>query len=68
MKKIFVFLILSFMLPLEIFAYSKFIIPGGETLGIELKSDGIMIIGFYAPHYWVVRLIPPEHQESGLTS
>lgn len=47
MKKIFVFLILSFMLPLEIFAYSKFIIPGGETLGIELKSDGIMIIGFY---------------------
>lgn len=34
-------------MPLEILAYSKYVIPGGETLGIELKSDGIMVIGFY---------------------
>lgn len=47
MKKIFVFLCAAFFVPLEILAYSKYIIPGGETLGIELKSDGIMIIGFY---------------------
>ena len=47
MKKIFVFLITAFIMPLEILAYSKYVIPGGETLGIELKSDGIMVIGFY---------------------
>lgn len=47
MKKIFIFLITTILMPLEIFAYSKFIIPGGETIGIELKSDGIMVIGFY---------------------
>lgn len=47
MKKIFIVLISAIFMPLEIFAYSKYIIPGGETLGIELKSDGIMVIGFY---------------------
>lgn len=47
MKKIFIFLWAVFFMPLEIFAYSKYIVPGGETLGIELKSDGIMVIGFY---------------------
>ena len=47
MKKIFVFLCAAFLVPLEILAYSKYVIPGGETLGIELKSDGIMVIGFY---------------------
>lgn len=47
MKKVLVFLFVVFFMPLEILAYSKYIIPGGETLGIELKSDGIMIIGFY---------------------
>lgn len=47
MKKIFIFLFAYVFLPLEIFAYSKYIIPGGETLGIEIKSDGIMVIGFY---------------------
>lgn len=47
MKKIFVCLFTFVLMPLEIFAYSNFIIPGGETLGIEIKSDGIMVIGFY---------------------
>lgn len=47
MKKILVFLFVTFFMPLEILAYSKYIIPGGDTLGIELKSDGIMVIGFY---------------------
>ena len=35
------------MLPLNVLAYSNYIIPGGETLGIEINSDGIMVIGFY---------------------
>ena len=29
------------------FAYSNYIIPGGETLGIEVNSKGVMVIGFY---------------------
>lgn len=45
MKKILLFLIC--LLPINVFAYSDFIIPGGETLGIDIKSNGIMIIGFY---------------------
>ena len=35
------------MLPINIFAYSDKIIPGGNTLGIEVKNDGVIVIGFY---------------------
>jgi len=45
MKKILLFLLCLF--PIEALAYSNYIIPGGETLGIDIKSDGIMVIGFY---------------------
>ena len=45
MKKILLLLICLF--PFNVFAYSNYVIPGGETLGIDIKSDGIMIIGFY---------------------
>ena len=40
-------MIFTFLLPINVVAYSNYIIPGGETLGIEVKSDGVMIIGFY---------------------
>ncbi len=45
MKKILWLIILIF--PLIVYAYSDYIIPGGETLGIEVNSKGIMVIGFY---------------------
>jgi len=45
MKKI-IYLILLLM-PFYVNAYSDYIIPGGDTLGIEVKSKGIMIVGFY---------------------
>ncbi len=38
---------MCFMFPFEVLAYSKYVIPGGNTLGIEINSDGIMVIGFY---------------------
>lgn len=41
------FLLQVFFFPTSIFAYSKKIIPGGETIGIELKTDGILVVGFY---------------------
>lgn len=47
LKKLKVLLICLFLFPLNVLAYSDFIIPGGETLGIEIESDGIMVIGFY---------------------
>ena len=48
MKKLKLFFIsLLLFLPTSALAYSDFIIPGGETLGIEINSDGIMVIGFY---------------------
>ena len=48
MKKLKLFFIsLLLFLPTSALAYSDFIIPGGETLGIEINSNGIMVIGFY---------------------
>ena len=45
MKK--VLLLIFLLLPITVYAYSNYIIPGGETLGIEIKNDGILIVGFY---------------------
>lgn len=47
MKKLRVLLISLVLLPINVLAYSDYIIPGGDTLGIEINSDGIMVIGFY---------------------
>ena len=46
-KKLKILLISFILLPLNVLAYSDYIIPGGETLGIEINSNGIMVIGFY---------------------
>ncbi len=45
MKKFLIFLILMF--PFNVLGYSDYIIPGGTSLGIEVNSNGVMIIGFY---------------------
>ena len=44
-KAIIIFLFL--LLPLEIYAYSNNIIVGGKTIGIEIKSKGVYVVGFY---------------------
>ena len=46
MKKI-ISLIIILLFPINVFAYSNYIIPGGETLGIEVNSRGVLIVGFY---------------------
>lgn len=38
---------LLFILPLNVFAYSDYIIPGGATVGIEVNSKGVLVVGFY---------------------
>ncbi len=45
MKKILLFLLLFF--PISVFAYSNQVLIGGETIGIEVESKGIYIVGFY---------------------
>lgn len=46
MKRIILLIILMFV-PFNVFAYSDFIIPGGETIGISVDGDGVVVMGFY---------------------
>lgn len=40
-------LLTNIMLPLNVFAYSDYILAGGQNIGIELDSAGIIIVGTY---------------------
>ena len=46
MKKL-ILLLAIFLLPINTFAYSDYIYRGGNTLGIEVNTNGILIVGFY---------------------
>lgn len=47
LKKTSIVLLLFLIIPLNIIAYSEYLIPGGENIGIELKSDGVIVVGTY---------------------
>ena len=48
MKKLKIVLMTMFLLsPLNVLAYSNKIIVGGENIGINIKSKGILVVGFY---------------------
>ena len=48
MKKYLLFIItLCAFIPINVFGYSEYIIPGGENIGIKIESDGVLVIGFY---------------------
>ena len=48
MKKSKILLIILLMIfPLNIYAYSDKVIVGGETIGIEVYSKGVYVVGFY---------------------
>ena len=40
-------LLTNIIMPLNVFAYSDYIIAGGQNIGIELKSNGVLIVGTY---------------------
>lgn len=40
-------MLLILLLPLNVIAYSEYIIPGGDTLGIEVNSKGVVVVGYY---------------------
>ena len=50
MKKIRISLILMlliFSIPNSVLAYSNYVIPGGENIGIEIKTKGVVVVGTY---------------------
>ena len=48
MKKLKVLLLgLIMLFPSISYAYSNYIIPGGESIGINIKTNGVLIVGFY---------------------
>ena len=47
MKKIFVVFLTVLIFPLNVFAYSDRVILGGETLGVQIENNGIIVEGFY---------------------
>lgn len=47
MKYIKKILIVLLCIPTIIFAYSDYIIPGGENIGIEINTKGIIVVGTY---------------------
>lgn len=48
MKKITFFLLFLYLfIPISVFAYSDYVIASGKNIGIELKSNNIIIVGSY---------------------
>ena len=47
-KKIFITLIVSLLLPIStVLSYSSEVYVGGENIGIEVKTKGVLVIGLY---------------------
>lgn len=42
-----ILLLVSIILPLNVFAYSDYILAGGQNIGIQINSDGILVVGTY---------------------
>lgn len=47
-KRLLTLLLILTIFPSYILAYSDYIIPGGENIGIELNSRGVIIVGLYS--------------------
>ena len=41
-------LLLLFIIPVNILAYSSYLIPGGENVGIKVLANGVIIVGSYS--------------------
>ena len=48
MKKFILSLLTIYLfIPISVFAYSDYIIASGQNIGIELKSDYVLVVGSY---------------------
>ena len=46
-KRLIIGLALMSILPFNVYAYSNYIYAGGDNIGIEISSKGVMVVGFY---------------------
>ena len=47
-RKLLIFLIsFIFIVPINTLANTKYLIPGGENIGIKVSSSGVFVVGFY---------------------
>lgn len=46
-KLLIVISILTFLLPSIVFAYSDKVILGGDSIGISVNTEGVLVVGFY---------------------
>lgn len=49
-KKKLISILMIILFPISVFAYSNQVIIGGETIGIEVHSKGVYVVGFYPVH------------------
>jgi len=47
LNKILASALVALAFPLEVLAYSPYIIAGGQNVGIEIQSTGVIVVGFY---------------------
>lgn len=47
-SKLVILLIVILMSPINVVAYSEYIILGGQSVGIEIEIPGVMIVGMYS--------------------
>jgi stage IV sporulation protein B len=47
MKKFVMFLTALLFTPISALAYSEYVIPGGENIGIQIDTKGLVVVGFY---------------------
>ncbi len=41
------FIVATFIMPQSLLAYSKYIVAGGENIGLQINNNGIIVAGFY---------------------
>lgn len=42
-----IIIVATFIMPQSVFAYSKYIVAGGENIGLQINNNGLIIAGFY---------------------
>ena len=40
-------IITLFLFPLQVLAYSNYVVLGGQNIGIQIQNEGVIVIGFY---------------------
>ena len=59
MKKLSILTIILLIFPSFVFAYSSRIIIGGQNIGINIQSNGVLIVGFYKVNGKSIKSNPP---------